>query len=89
MPENSSYRRDMNELIKKIALRDTLVFDPVSNGDDSTLESCGKCGVCGECVQCGKSADDLKKDLDILRKRIEVNPEILKDIKKRWDIRRQ
>ncbi|MGH9348141.1 MAG: hypothetical protein ACRD26_12855 [Vicinamibacterales bacterium] len=59
---------------------DRLIFDPVE--PDSSVSACGKCG------KCGKSAGglEIENDLDMLRRHIYRNPEILRDIMRRWDI---
>lgn len=80
---------DLNQLINSLIKKDRVIFDPQPFEDDSGLDACGKCAVCGVCGECGKSAGDDKRlqlELDILRSRIEKNPEILTEIKKRWQI---
>jgi hypothetical protein len=89
MPDQASQPpEDLRALIEEVMFGDTLVFDPIPPGHENGLEACGKCGVCGQCGECVKGGDfKIDRDLDMLKRRIEVNPEILKDIKNRWDIK--
>ncbi len=86
---------DLKLTIQTLAFRDTIIFDPLPD-DDRNLQTCGKCqcAMCGQCGQCGKCGMVAEEPLDhpdyytiaALRQRIEANPEILADIRNRWNI---
>jgi hypothetical protein len=80
-PGSSPEPEDLDALIRALAERDTLLFDPVT-GDG--VQACGKCGTCG--VSTGRPPDT-EANINIIRERIIRNPELLRDINDRLNIR--
>jgi hypothetical protein len=73
-------------LIDKIVLSETLIFDVVPDSSDTTLEMCGKCGTCGVSAKSKVEKLPMDKQIEILRQKIEKNPEILKDVNTRFNL---
>jgi hypothetical protein len=82
-PDSSEAPNELNELIRALSERDTLLFDPVT-GDG--LQACGKCGTCGVSASKGRPGD-LESNINIIRDRIIRNPEIVHEINERFNIR--
>ena len=59
--------------------------DPVEAG--GSLEACGKCGKCGKSAKGIDDVTNVENDLNELQRHIYRNPEILRDIMERWNIR--
>ena len=82
-PDPSEAPKELDELIRALSERDTLLFDPMT-GDG--LQACGKCGTCG--VSSGKvRPGDLESNINVIRDRIIKNPEIVHDINERFNIK--
>jgi hypothetical protein len=76
-------RDDLGALIRALAERDTLLFDPVTDGG---VQACGKCGTCGVSANSGRPGDT-EANIQIIRERIIRNPEVLRDLNERLNIR--
>jgi hypothetical protein len=76
---------DLHQLIEPPLVDDRMIFDPVEAG--GSLEACGKCGKCGKSAKGIDDVTNVENDLNELQRHIYRNPEILRDIMERWNIR--